>query len=164
MLADCEQHTGGDNTAALETAVRINPRLETVHQHLAEHYRKQGDEEKVALARGACEAHRRAAHEVSGTSQTTHFVRGSTSPQNKAPHTPSHRSSSLPRPVSSAIGGCRVAFGVDDNLLVLDAAACVHLPDIPGEEVRHDFGGQARRRRAIDEMFQRFRRVACLFQ
>jgi cytochrome c-type biogenesis protein CcmH/NrfG len=49
LLGDCEGHLG--NTAAAEqamtTAVRINPRLWMVHQHLAEHQRRQGNRKQA---------------------------------------------------------------------------------------------------------------------
>jgi predicted CXXCH cytochrome family protein len=44
-------HAAGDEPAAVEallTAVHINPRLWTVHRHLAEHFREKGDLEKAA--------------------------------------------------------------------------------------------------------------------
>jgi predicted CXXCH cytochrome family protein len=44
LLADCEKALGDTEAAyqALETAVRINPRLVQVHKELAEYYRRQG--------------------------------------------------------------------------------------------------------------------------
>jgi hypothetical protein len=49
LLADCERILGNEAAAysALESAVRINPRLWKVHRDLADHYRKQGNEEKA---------------------------------------------------------------------------------------------------------------------
>jgi predicted CXXCH cytochrome family protein len=45
LRADCEKALGNPDAAreALETAVRINPRLWKVQQALAEHYRREGD-------------------------------------------------------------------------------------------------------------------------
>jgi len=50
MLADCRKNLDGPAAAieALEQAVRINPRLWKIQQHLAEHYRQQGDAKKAA--------------------------------------------------------------------------------------------------------------------
>ncbi|MCI0461437.1 MAG: hypothetical protein L0Z62_31185 [Gemmataceae bacterium] len=50
VLADCEQALGHQAAAvaALETAVRIDPRLVQVHQQLAQHYRQQGDARRAA--------------------------------------------------------------------------------------------------------------------
>jgi hypothetical protein len=44
LLADCEGNLGHAAAAeeAMQTAVRINPRLWGVHKHLAEHFRRQG--------------------------------------------------------------------------------------------------------------------------
>jgi len=47
MLADCERATGDLNIDALETAVRINPRLTNVHRFLAGHHRQTGDVDKA---------------------------------------------------------------------------------------------------------------------
>jgi hypothetical protein len=50
LLADCESHLGHEAAArqAQETAVGINPRLWRVHQRLAEHHRRQGDDRRAA--------------------------------------------------------------------------------------------------------------------
>ena len=42
LLADCENAAGNPAgaIAALENAVRINPRLDSAHQHLADYYRR----------------------------------------------------------------------------------------------------------------------------
>jgi tetratricopeptide (TPR) repeat protein len=50
LLAGCAAELGDQDaaTAALETAVRINPRLVSVHLQLAEHYRRRGDLQRAA--------------------------------------------------------------------------------------------------------------------
>jgi predicted CXXCH cytochrome family protein len=50
LLADCERRLGNReaDVAALETAVRINPRIWQLQQHLAEHYHQRGDAERAA--------------------------------------------------------------------------------------------------------------------
>jgi predicted CXXCH cytochrome family protein len=50
LLADCERALGRPDAAvaALEGAVRINPRLGKAHQYLADHYRRQGDPKRAA--------------------------------------------------------------------------------------------------------------------
>src|SRR5207247_8715557 len=50
LLADCELKLGNQKATmeALENAVRINPRLWKAHQHLAQHYRQQGNVERAA--------------------------------------------------------------------------------------------------------------------
>lgn len=48
LLARCEQARGRSDVEALQKAVRINPRLWEVHRHLAEHYRREGNEERAA--------------------------------------------------------------------------------------------------------------------
>ena len=47
LLADCEKALGSEEGVvdALTAAVRINPRLWKAHRHLAEHYRRRGDED-----------------------------------------------------------------------------------------------------------------------
>src|SRR5262249_9132512 len=49
LLAKCEKAAGNDDAEreALTTAVRINPRLWRVQQHLAERARRAGDEERA---------------------------------------------------------------------------------------------------------------------
>src|SRR5262249_51692900 len=49
LLAGCEQAAGNlaGAIAALEQAARINPRLWQAHRQLAEHYRQQGNRERV---------------------------------------------------------------------------------------------------------------------
>ena len=52
LLADCERSTGDPGyIRSLEEAVRINPRLWKVHQLLADHYRRRGDEERAEFHR-----------------------------------------------------------------------------------------------------------------
>jgi len=53
LLADCERALGHDAAAesALQNAVRIDPRLWQVHQHLADRYRRQGDEKRATWHR-----------------------------------------------------------------------------------------------------------------
>jgi predicted CXXCH cytochrome family protein len=50
LLADCRRQLGEERAAqeALTRAVRIDPRLWKVHQHLAEHSRRAGDAERAA--------------------------------------------------------------------------------------------------------------------
>jgi predicted CXXCH cytochrome family protein len=50
LLSDCERSLGHNDAAekALDMAVRINPRLWQVHEHLAERYRQLGDAERAA--------------------------------------------------------------------------------------------------------------------
>jgi hypothetical protein len=50
LLADCRRGLGDQDAAvaALENAVRIDPRLWKIHQLLAEHYRRQGNQERAA--------------------------------------------------------------------------------------------------------------------
>ena len=50
LLADCENAAGNPAgaIAALENAVRINPRLDSAHQHLADYYRRLGNAERAA--------------------------------------------------------------------------------------------------------------------
>jgi tetratricopeptide (TPR) repeat protein len=45
LLAECEEKLGAQARAeeAMQTAVRINPRLWAAHQHLADYYRRQGN-------------------------------------------------------------------------------------------------------------------------
>jgi predicted CXXCH cytochrome family protein len=49
LLAKCEEALGHQAAAeeALESAVRSDPRLWEVHEYLAKHYRRQGDEERA---------------------------------------------------------------------------------------------------------------------
>lgn len=51
MRAQAEKAMGLDPVPALETAVRINPRLVHIHQFLADHYEKTGDRESAARHR-----------------------------------------------------------------------------------------------------------------
>lgn len=50
LLADCERMRGDQRAAmeALETAVRLNPRLGSVHRSLAQYYRGLGDRQRAA--------------------------------------------------------------------------------------------------------------------
>lgn len=50
LLADCEKALGNRAAAvaALQAAVRIDPRLVQVHQFLAQHFRQQGDAQRAA--------------------------------------------------------------------------------------------------------------------
>jgi predicted CXXCH cytochrome family protein len=50
LLADCEFAVGNvtGGVQALEGAARCNPRLDRIHQHLADYYRRQGNAEKAA--------------------------------------------------------------------------------------------------------------------
>jgi predicted CXXCH cytochrome family protein len=50
LLAECERALGNETAAfeALETAVRIDPRLGRIHQYLAEHHRGLGNRERAA--------------------------------------------------------------------------------------------------------------------
>jgi tetratricopeptide (TPR) repeat protein len=49
LVAECEQVVGNPAAAedAMETAVRINPRMWVVHKHLAEFYRRQGKTDRA---------------------------------------------------------------------------------------------------------------------
>jgi tetratricopeptide (TPR) repeat protein len=53
LLADCQSALGDRNgqEVALATAALINPRLQRVHQHLAEQYRLQGDHDRASFHR-----------------------------------------------------------------------------------------------------------------
>ena len=53
LKAECEKALGNQPGVeeALLTAVRINPRLVSIHQHLAEHFERKGDAEKAAWHR-----------------------------------------------------------------------------------------------------------------
>lgn len=51
VLADCEKALGNQAAAvqALQSAARINPRLVSVHQFLAQHFQRQGDAARAAF-------------------------------------------------------------------------------------------------------------------
>jgi predicted CXXCH cytochrome family protein len=52
LLADCERDVGLPGYIdTLESAVRINPRLVQVHAHLADHYRREGENAKAEFHR-----------------------------------------------------------------------------------------------------------------